>query len=249
VPGIGTRVSQMGLLPSGRKCAGAASWSVMPSTVRLAPVPSNLSTIGFAVHDMDAFAHLAAMAAERGERLDARHVRWEAGGGAELWVALDRRGRICAMEPHFASATVVPVAVTAVLARDDCTATVHAEWGVQAIAVDIVAPALLGGVALPARADLQAVVFAHEIGRAAGEAAFVCEAPVRDAAWRVNAVTGRRFAWMLLGAQGGELEMVADPDLLGELPAAGTVLRVAGRVAGRLRDVRELPGRRRRRRL
>src|SRR3954463_14871681 len=94
------------------------------ATVRSEPVPSNLSSIGFAVHDMDGVAHLAATAAERGERLDARHLGGAAGDGAELWVALDRRGRICGMQPHFAGDAVVPVAVTEVLGEDHCETTV-----------------------------------------------------------------------------------------------------------------------------
>ena len=213
---------------------------------------SHLSSIGFAVHDMESLVRLAAVTVERGERVEPGHIRWAVGGGAEVWAALDRTGRACGLQPLVAGAPRVDVVVADVLASGPCEATIRAEAGDgEALVVDVVAPRLLGGVALPARAQLEVALFAQEPG---GD-----EVAVQAAEWRVNEVTGRRFAWARVRATGSaaarQLDLIAHPALLPELPDAGSSLRLRGELCGRLHDVAELPaprrrlGRRRRRHL
>lgn len=79
-------------------------------------VSSHFSCIGFPVADMAAYWALARRAAAQGVRLELADgsalVRWQTGGGPEIWAQVDARGEVTGATPFFASGTAHRVAVT-----------------------------------------------------------------------------------------------------------------------------------------
>jgi hypothetical protein len=79
-------------------------------------VSSHFSCIGFPVADMAAYWALARRAAAEGTRLEladgAALVRWQVGGGPEIWAQVNARGEVMGATPFFATGTPHRVALT-----------------------------------------------------------------------------------------------------------------------------------------
>ncbi len=82
----------------------------------MAGVSSHFSCIGFPVADMAVYWALARRAAAEGARLELADgsalVRWQAGGGPEIWAQVNARGEVLGATPFFATGAAHRVAVT-----------------------------------------------------------------------------------------------------------------------------------------
>ncbi|MDR7539706.1 MAG: hypothetical protein QN152_09295 [Armatimonadota bacterium] len=78
---------------------------------------SHFACIGFPVREMHEYTALMRTAAARGERLPlpggGALVRWEVGGGPEIWVLADARGEVVNATPFYHTGTWLRVAITA----------------------------------------------------------------------------------------------------------------------------------------
>jgi hypothetical protein len=249
-------------------------------------MPSHMSSIGFRVTNEEELLAVAQRAFAEGQRLPApevgAYVRWEAGGGAEVWIQLDAEGALVGLNPHFSGAARMHVGLTASMVPDDhaLDGAFHA-WadpqdegptsGIYPFVFDAPDHALHRGAPLPALRGLQLAAFAHQIRAFADEAAYLA-APqpeprfaiesfvptglfdadgdpeaiprahalftgrVRKAARLVNPATGVAFQWALVRTLGGEIDVVADPELVDGPLVAGSILQGTFWLSGRLLD-------------
>lgn len=92
---------------------------------RCALLASHLSALGFDVRTPEELVALARRVADRTEehRVAAgRYLRWQGGGGEELWLQMSAAGALVGMHPHFGGKARVRVGVNHRVGRDGDTA-------------------------------------------------------------------------------------------------------------------------------
>jgi hypothetical protein len=83
-------------------------------------VASNFSDVGFAAHSAGEIEALARKCFERGRVFKTQsgsYIRWEAGGGVELWGQLNERDELLAINPHYSGKTRTSVGLMARVTR------------------------------------------------------------------------------------------------------------------------------------
>jgi hypothetical protein len=83
-------------------------------------VPSQFSSLGFAVSSGEDLSALASRVAERADTIDARegqYLRWAPPSGEQLWLQVKRNGDAMGMNPHFEGRSVVRIAIEARVTR------------------------------------------------------------------------------------------------------------------------------------
>jgi hypothetical protein len=101
------------------------------------------------------------------------YLRWEGGDGAELWLQLDRRGRLIGLNPHFSGSSRLRVRLIEPVSTADDSAldgaffawTLDPELGEEWSQLIFDAPdaACYTGVTLPAVAEVQVAAFANSL--------------------------------------------------------------------------------------
>ena len=231
------------------------------------------------VADEQSFVDLAHRCVERGQRRDAEagsYYVWEPSRGVELWAQVEG-DQLVGLNPHFAGPSRMTVAVTHRLSGEGYTsleAMFHAwadpqepaepESGSFPFVFDAADAGLVELPALPAVAQLQLAVFAHELEWFADDAAFDASQPEEprfapesffpiglfgdgppapdglgyghlvEGGLRANDETGSSFWAGRVQTLGGEMDVVADPAFVDGEPPTGAVLRFGGWLSGRL---------------
>jgi hypothetical protein len=139
-------------------------------------VAGHFASLGFpvsAVEDVEALAEQVKPHCTETRVAAGSYLRWEGGDGAELWLQLDRRGRLIGLNPHFSGSSRLRVRlVEPVRTADDSTLDgaffawtldreLGEEWS-QPI-FDMPDAACHTGVTLPAVAEAQVAAFAHSL--------------------------------------------------------------------------------------
>ncbi|MCQ4088377.1 hypothetical protein [Saccharibacillus sp. JS10] len=83
---------------------------------------NHMTMLGFQMQEEDDFLELANTVYERGNLIrtaKGAYVRFEAGGGAELWLQLNAEGVAIGMQPHFTGAGLMRIGIEAEVMREE----------------------------------------------------------------------------------------------------------------------------------
>jgi hypothetical protein len=83
-------------------------------------MPSQFSSIGFAVSSGEDLAALASQVADKAERIvtgQGEYLRWAPASGEQLWLQITSKGDAMGMNPHFEGRSAMRIAVEARVAR------------------------------------------------------------------------------------------------------------------------------------
>lgn len=216
----------------------------------------NLSSIGFEVHDYEAFQQLAEMVYQKGTSVragDGYYVLARDGSGAELWLQMTRKKEVIGMNPHFESPHRQVLRLETALSRkespmDGAFRACLAADPSQQFVFDLPDAHTVSRVNLPFESEVSLVAFAESLeeskagalgihGGAEDDSAMatVC-GRVASALFKINGWTGRAFLLLEidLGQQAGKLEMVAPSRLWKGLPPEGTLIMADAWLSGRI---------------
>lgn len=87
-------------------------------------MPSQFSSIGFAVSSGEDLAALASQVADKAERIPTgpgEYLRWAPASGEQLWLQITSKGDAMGMNPHFEGRSAIRIAVEARVARPQQT--------------------------------------------------------------------------------------------------------------------------------
>ena len=141
-------------------------------------MPSQFSTLGFAVNSGEDLAALASRVAERADTIDARegqYLKWAPPSGEQLWLQVKRTGDAMGMNPHFEGKSSIRIAVEARVSRQAHTPLDGAflAWanppegaesgGDYPFAFDCPDAAVHEGVELPVTVTAQIAAFAQQL--------------------------------------------------------------------------------------
>ncbi len=148
---------------------------------------NHMTTLGFQMQSEDDFLGLANRAYEQGTLMQTEqgaYMLLRAGGGAELWLQLNREGVAIGMHPHFTGAGLMTIGIEAEARHEDANeldGTFYA-WagatpenpghGLYAFMFDLPDRDRYGPLAHPALRQVQLAAFAHEIAVFENAAAF-----------------------------------------------------------------------------
>lgn len=144
-----------------------------------AAMTSHFSTIGLPISSKDDMVELANRLADECESIlvkGGRYLRWSSSCGAEVWLQVDRRGRLMGVNPHFSGTSLVRVGLSSRLTRPgDYSAldgAFHA-WadprngdpatGLYPFVFDVPDFLCYADAAIPGVAQAQVAAFAHEV--------------------------------------------------------------------------------------
>ena len=139
---------------------------------------SHFSAIGFDVTSEEELTSLAERVTDRAEIIEVkagRYLRWAPGTGEQLWLQLDRQGRLVGVNPHFTGRSSVQVGVRARVSRESDTPLDGAfhgwanpsgdasDSGEYPFVFDCPDAAAYVDLTLPGLATAQVAAFAHEV--------------------------------------------------------------------------------------
>ncbi|HYX76843.1 MAG TPA: hypothetical protein VE757_06680 [Gaiellaceae bacterium] len=137
----------------------------------------HFASLGFPVSTVDEVEALAErVRPDCGETAVATgsYLRWEGGDGAELWLQLDRRGRLIGLNPHFSGRSQLQVRLVESVqtAHDSALDGAFSAWTLDPegdeeewsqLIFDAPDAACHSGLALPAVGEVQIAAFAHSL--------------------------------------------------------------------------------------
>ncbi|WP_172254325.1 hypothetical protein [Saccharibacillus deserti] len=139
---------------------------------------NHMTTLGFHMQEEEDFLKLADYAYKNGTPIrtpQGSYVRLQAGGGAELWLQLDREQVAIGMHPHFTGAGLMQVGIEGELRREEANeldGTFYA-WagaeagrpgeGLYAFLFDLPDRDVYGSLTTPMIRSVQLSAFAHEL--------------------------------------------------------------------------------------
>lgn len=139
---------------------------------------SHFSSIGFDVTSEEELISLAERVAGWAQIIEVkpgRYLRWAPGTGEQLWLQLDRQGRLVGVHPHFAGKSSVRVRLEGKVFREADTPLDGAfrgwanpqgdtpDTGDYPFVFDCPDARVYGDLALPAMATVQIAAFAHKV--------------------------------------------------------------------------------------
>lgn len=241
----------------------------------------HMATLGFPVSTAQDFRHYAYAASEFGQRIVAQngsYTQWVIGNGIELWVQVNRHGRILGMKPHFSGTARLRTWLTVRLPQSILDGAFYA-WSHplahEALSdtipfiFDLPDYDLYDTLELPTTTYIQLAAFAHSLcGFESDEAYSIAQQGSRkpgvesffpaglftsrsraptsiQAEARVsghvlatkmilNSVTGQKFYWAKIHTPCGELDVVADPQVVQGKIVKGGVIQGSFWLSGRL---------------
>lgn len=215
----------------------------------------NLSSIGFEVHDFEAFQNLAEMVYQKGTSIragDGFYVHARDDSGAELWLQMDPQRSIIGLNPHFHTEKHVKIRLEEALTRaespmDGAFRASLANHPDHSFVFDLPNAHTMPGISLPSRSEVALACFAENLNEADESDTFRLEAlsenqkaevqlvgTVSASAFKINGWTGRAFLWLEMDLEGEKVEMVAPSKLWKGLPPKGARLRAEGWLSGRI---------------